>query len=411
MSSNPKPQESSGVSKGYMVFLVILMGLVSQMDSWLSLIETKAVPGILAKFSLSASEFGFLQGMFGIIVFGVFFIAWFSDAFGRKTGMMTLVIVMGVPAILIALFAHNIYLFLVFYSIMIMGTTSNLWEVPITEEAPAKKRGFLGSMAFFIGVLPLYAIVGSGIIDRFGWEWGYGVMFFFMVIIIVLLFFMKEPQRWKDAAAARDHKPLGVLAALKKLQRRDIKYIIIATAVYLAWTMSFKMATTFGGYYFIDVLHYTDAEFNSVLTVAGLLLPISAIISGILLDKVGRKFVLILGSSGSIVCFIGLGLTAIPVFYQGVYLFMAMVLAWIYVYLAEVFSNELRSTSIGVCVTGARLGYVIGPLFASLLTAKFPSLNGLWIFAGVLMVVPLITLFAKPIETKGKSLEAIDKER
>ena len=38
------------VSKGYMVFLVILMGLVSQMDGWLSLIETKAVPGILTPF-------------------------------------------------------------------------------------------------------------------------------------------------------------------------------------------------------------------------------------------------------------------------------------------------------------------------------------------------------------------------
>ena len=46
---NPKqPAGSRTVSKGYMIFLVILMGLVSQMDSWLSLIETKAVPGILS---------------------------------------------------------------------------------------------------------------------------------------------------------------------------------------------------------------------------------------------------------------------------------------------------------------------------------------------------------------------------
>ena len=377
-------------SRGYMVFLIILMGLVSQMDSWLSLIETKAVPDILAGFALSASEFAFYQGIFGIIVFGVFFIAWFADAFGRKIGMLTLVLVMGVPAILIVFLSSNIYVFLLLYSIIIMGTTSNLWEVPISEEAPAKRRGLNGSIAFLIGVIPLYAIIGSRIIDSYGWRWGYGAMFIFMLVLIVLLLFMKEPQRWK---------------------KQDAKYIVIATVVYLAWTISFKMATTFGGFYFVEVLKYSDSQFNSILTIAGLLLPVSAIISGVLLDKVGRKFVLVVGSVGALICFVGLGLTAIPVFYQAIYFFMAMVLAWIYVYLAEIFTTEVRSTSIGVCVTGARLGYVFGPLLASLLTSLFPTMNGFWIVGGLLMIAPLLTLFAKPLETRGKTLEDIEVQR
>ena len=79
-----------GVSKRYMIFLVVVMGLVSQMDSWLSLIETKALPGIITEFwapiddaarEIARTEFLFLQGIFGIIVFGVFFIAWFADAY------------------------------------------------------------------------------------------------------------------------------------------------------------------------------------------------------------------------------------------------------------------------------------------------------------------------------------------
>jgi len=394
-----------------MVFLIILMGLVSQMDSWLSLIETKAVPDILAGFALSASEFAFYQGIFGIIVFGVFFIAWFADAFGRKIGMLTLVLVMGVPAILIVFLSSNIYVFLLLYSIIIMGTTSNLWEVPISEEAPAKRRGLNGSIAFLIGVIPLYAIIGSRIIDSYGWRWGYGAMFIFMLVLIVLLLFMKEPQRWKKAAEARGYKRLGVIAALKKLKKQDAKYIVIATVVYLAWTISFKMATTFGGFYFVEVLKYSDSQFNSILTIAGLLLPVSAIISGVLLDKVGRKFVLVVGSVGALICFVGLGLTAIPVFYQAIYFFMAMVLAWIYVYLAEIFTTEVRSTSIGVCVTGARLGYVFGPLLASLLTSLFPTMNGFWIVGGLLMIAPLLTLFAKPLETRGKTLEDIEVQR
>jgi len=408
------PERATGthvVSKGYMIFLVILMGLVSQMDSWLSLIETKAVPGVLASFGISAGEFAFKQGIFGIIVFGVFFIAWFADAFGRKRGMMALVLVMGVPAILIVFLSSSVHVFLLLYSFIIMGTTSNLWEVPIAEVAPAKRRGLNGSIAFLIGVVPLYAIIGIRIIDTYGWRWGYGAMFFFMVLLLILLSFMKESRRWKDVAESRGNKRLGVIAALKKLRRQDAKYIVVATVVYLAWTIAFKMATTFGGIYFVNVLNYSDSQFNAILTIAGLLLPVSAIISGVLLDKVGRTFVLIVGSVGSLACFAALGLTAIPVFYQGIYFFMAMVLAWIYVYLAEIFTTEVRATSIGVCVTGARLGYVVGPLLASLLTSRFPSMRGFWIICGALMLVPLLTLLAKPLETRGKTLEDIEVQR
>ena len=408
------PERATGthvVSKGYMIFLVILMGLVSQRDSWLSLIETKAVPGVLASFGISAGEFAFKQGIFGIIVFGVFFIAWFADAFGRKRGMMALVLVMGVPAILIVFLSSSVHVFLLLYSFIIMGTTSNLWEVPIAEVAPAKRRGLNGSIAFLIGVVPLYAIIGIRIIDTYGWRWGYGAMFFFMVLLLILLSFMKESRRWKDVAESRGNKRLGVIAALKKLKRQDAKYIVVATVVYLAWTIAFKMATTFGGIYFVNVLNYSDSQFNAILTIAGLLLPVSAIISGVLLDKVGRTFVLIVGSVGSLACFAALGLTAIPVFYQGIYFFMAMVLAWIYVYLAEIFTTQVRATSIGVCVTGARLGYVVGPLLASLLTSRFPSMRGFWIICGALMLVPLLTLLAKPLETRGKTLEDIEVQR
>ncbi|MHA2041158.1 MAG: MFS transporter [Candidatus Thorarchaeota archaeon] len=417
MENTEQTTGSPAYSKRYMIFLVAIMGLVSQMDSWLSLIETKAVPGILDEFwsgiaeATARSEFALLQGLFGIIVFGVFFIAWFADAYGRRMGMFTLVLVMGIPAILIVFLSFNIYMFLLLYSVVIMGTTSNLWEIPISEEAPAKTRGLYGSAAFLIGVIPLYAILGSSLIDSLGWRWGYGSMFFLMLLLMVLLYFMRDPQRWKDTLEARERTRLGIMDALRKLRREDRKYILIATVVYLTWTIAFKMATTFGGEYFTGVLTYTDAEFNSILTIAGLLLPVSALITGLMLDKIGRNVVLILGSLGSVVTLIALGLTGTPIFYQAAYFFMAMVLAWIYVYLAEIFTTEVRSTSIGVCVTGARLGYVVGPLLSAALTAMFPVMDGFWIFAGLLMLIPLVTLATKPLETKGKTLEEIQVER
>ncbi|MFW9933606.1 MAG: MFS transporter, partial [Candidatus Thorarchaeota archaeon] len=321
-----------------------------------------------------------------------------------------LVLTMGIPAILIVFLSVNVYIFLLLYSLVIMGTTSNLWEIPISEEAPASKRGLYGSLAFLIGVIPLYAILGNRIIYAVGWRWGYGIMFILMVVVLLMTFGMKETQRWKDSAATRE-KRLGVMEAIRKIERKDRKYILLATVVYLVWTISFKMATSWGGEYFQTVQGLTPEAWTSVLTVAGLLLPVSALISGILLDKVGRNVVLVMGSLGSVISLVGLGITGLQYFYWGAFFFMAAVLAWIYVYLAEIFPTEIRTTSVGVCVTGARFGYVVGPLISSALLAIFPIMDGFWIIAGLLMIVPLFTLLAKPLETKGKELEAIEMER
>ncbi|MHA2359382.1 MAG: MFS transporter, partial [Candidatus Thorarchaeota archaeon] len=342
-------------SRNYIIFLVVVMGLVSQLDGWLSLIESTAVPFITTEFFAGdAAEFALWQGLFGIIVFLVFFIGWFGDAFGRKKGILLLTLVMGVPTIFITFLPAgpgSAVMFFILYSVVIMGTTSNLWEVPISEEAPAERRGLYGSLAFLIGIIPFSAIIGVGIIGDYGWRWGYGVMFIFMVFILILLFFMKEPQRWIDSAAART-KRLGVMDALRSLRREDRKYIAVSIIVYLAWTISFKMATTFGGQYYIAIQGMTIDQWRSVVTIAGLLLPISALISGVLLDKIGRNVVLVVGTLGSVVSLVVLGFTGLTYMYQAAYFFMAMVLAWIYVYLAEIFPTEVRATSIGVCVTG-----------------------------------------------------------
>ncbi len=409
-------QPMTHVSKRYMVFLIVLMGLVSQLDSWLSLIEATAIPEILNEFwpsvsdEVARSEFAFLQGLFGIIVFAVFFIGWFGDAYGRKRGIQVLVLTMGIPAFLIIFLSVNIYMFLILYSLVIMGTTSNLWEIPVSEESPADKRGLYGSLAFLIGVIPLYAILGNRIIYSIDWRWGYGIMVVVMIVILLMTFGMKETKRWTETASTRE-KRLGIMEALRKIDKRDMKYIILATIIYLVWTISFKMATSWGGEYFQTVQGLTPEAWTSVLTVAGLLLPVSALISGILLDKVGRNVVLIMGSLGSVISLVGLGLTGIQYFYWGAFFFMAAVLAWIYVYLAEIFPTEIRTTSVGVCVTGARLGYVVGPLISSALLALFPVMDGFWVVAGLLMIIPLFTLAAKPLETKGKELEAIEEER
>jgi MFS family permease len=406
-------------SRGYLAFLVIFMGLIGQMDVWLSLIETPAAPFILAEAGLVASTqwlFGLWQGIFGIIVFLVFFIGYFSDAFGRRKGILALILVMGIPAGFI-LFVPDVafgsigwYLFLLLYSIAIMGTTSNLWEVPITEESPAKRRALYGSLAFLISVIPLYALVGQRIIEFFGWRWGYGIMAVFMIVLLIFLVFLKETNRWTDVQEGRAEKRLGIIEALRSLGRRDLAYVGVASLVYLMWTISFKLGTTWSGVFFLGTPY--ASQWSLILIIGGLMLPISAIITGVLLERIGRNITLIIGSFGAIFSFVGLGLAGLPAFFWGVYFFMAMVLAWIYVYVTEIFPTKVRSSSVGIAVTASRLGYILAPLIAAMLFLSLPgNWMAFWVVAGVFMIFPLLSFLTKPYETKGKELETIDEEK
>ena len=119
-------------SSRYIAFIVIYMGLVGLLDSYLSLVETVAVPYILAEFGLLPQEFAFWQALYGIITFSVFFLGWFTDAFGRKKGVLVLMLITGIPALLIGLTAFTFHMFMILYAIIITMTLSNLWELPVT---------------------------------------------------------------------------------------------------------------------------------------------------------------------------------------------------------------------------------------------------------------------------------------
>ncbi|MFW9945723.1 MAG: MFS transporter [Candidatus Odinarchaeota archaeon] len=406
-------------SKRYQWYIVIFMGLVGLMDNNLNLMESQVILDIYTHFSVTKEFFAFWQGIFGIVTFSVFFIAWFTDAFGRKKGVLVLILVMGVPAFLIPFISFNIWIFYVLYVIVITGTTSNMWEIPVTEESPAKKRGLYGGIATLISLIPVYAIVGGIIARAFGWQWTYGIFFFFMLGLLVLLFFMKEPKRWSDAKEKRGHEFLKLKKAIKSFNRTDWIYIITSFIVYCAWSVAFKVGAGWGETFFEDPKispYFPNISWDIIILIAGLMILIGAILSGILMDKISRKVTLIVGAIGSILGFVLLGITRSPIALWIGYLSMPIVFTWIMVYFNEMFRTEIRGTATGIAALGSRLSYVLGPLLASVLLTNVASGADqyyvlFWIVPGLLMIIPLITLLIKPYEPKGKSLETIQEER
>ncbi|MHA1611613.1 MAG: MFS transporter [Promethearchaeota archaeon] len=405
--------ESRPRSKGYMTFLVIFMGLVALVDQYLSLIETTAIPKLIVHFGITADAFFLWQGIFGIMAFFVFLVSGLADLYGRKIGILILLLMMGGSATLIGLIGGSSFLvFMILYSILILGTNVNLWTIPISEESVPEKRAFNGSMAFLIGLIPLYALIGEDIAAAWGWPWMYGVFGIFGLVIIVFLLFMKETKRWDATRGEEKQIRKKYVENLKSMTKKDWFLVIIAGSIYICWNIAFKMATGTVGLYYQNIQGMTGDDFTSILTYAGLSTIVGALVIGIIMDKLGRIFAFMFSSIGAAIAYLGLAFIGSPVFMVFAYFFMASFLGFLLVYITEIFPTARRATAVGLTLTLSRVGYVVGPLVISVILFEetVATYRTLYLIGAIIALVPLLTLFLNKYESKGKSLEKIQEE-
>ncbi len=405
-------------SKGYMTFLIIFMGLIALLDNYLSLIETDAIPYILVEFGITLPKFLLWQGLFGIVAFFVFILSWFADIWGRKIGILILILVMSVSALLVGLIGDTyIWVFFIFYAILTLGTNVNLWTIPISEESPAKNRAINGSVAFLIGLVPLYAVIGIPIAKAFGWTWMYGLFGIFGLAILVFWFFMKETKRWETHKGEYKISIGKYKESLKLIEKKDWMFIIISGAIYICWNTSFKMLTSTVATYYQEVIGISGDTWTSFYTFAGLSTIIGALTIGIIMEKLGRIFALIYCSIGAAISVIGIAFlaTVTPIFLILAYFFMASFLGFLLVYITEMFDTKIRATALGLALTLSRVGYVVGPLLGFAILPDSP-INALgtyqmyYVLAAVIILLPLFSLIWNKYETKSKTLEAIQDE-
>lgn len=404
-------------SRNYLIYMMIFMGLVAIMDQYLSTIKTTALPYILEEYSIEASSFSYMEALFLAFTFLIFLLNGLNDIIGRKLSILILILIMGIAAFGILYFTPNIYMFMVFYTLAIFATVSNMWTIPVSEESPAQKRAKYIAVVYIIGLIPLQALLPPLIINTLGlsWKWMYGVMFIFMIPLLVLWVFMKETSRYELIKTERKNGTrknhwfgIGVI------DRQDIRYIAISAAIWLAW-LTYQFFYFWAGYYFMTVKGFTLGNWSIVLLISLLLAMGGGFLSGWIMDKIGRKPALILGC-------IGLALTLVLMgFGQGILLpiaaaltgfFTSFTYTWIVVYIPEVFPTERRGACMGWTTTIARISYVIGPLLTGYLLSVFPTMEWFWVIGGVVILIPIaIIMLFNPSETKKLELEEIETGR
>ncbi|MBX3254742.1 MAG: sugar porter family MFS transporter [Chitinophagaceae bacterium] len=430
---------------------VFIWSIILALGGFLFGFDTAVISGVEKKvqalFDLSPFWHGFTiaSALIGTVA-GALFAGKPTDRYGRKPVLFVVALLFFISAIGSAI-AFNVEIFILFRFLggIAVGASSVVAPMYISEVSPAFMRGRMTALFQFnviFGILIAY--VSNYALRDMGddaWRWMLGVGGLPAVAYFFLLFIVPESPRF----LIKKNKTDAALAVLRKIETGNTE----AEMEEIRQSMSGTRDKLFSGKYarpiliaFLvamfnqlsginAILYYAPRifELTGLSTADAMLQPVLIGITNgiftmlglIVIDKVGRKKLLIAGSVGMAVC---LGLTAkafhdqsfhgysLLVFLTGYIIFFAFSTgAVIWVLISEVFPNAVRGQ-------GQSLGSFTHWLFAAIITFIFPVMvekgeNGAaytFMLFSVAMVLQAIVVWRYFPETKGKTLEQLGDE-
>ncbi|QCX40404.1 sugar porter family MFS transporter [Aureibaculum algae] len=434
----------------FYTFVAALGGLLFGYDT---AVINGALPFFTDYFQLTNSMQGWAvsSALIGCIV-GAFFIGRLGDKYGRRSMLRVMALFFLISAIGSGL-ADSLTIFVVYRFLggMAIGGASVLSPMYITEIAPPKYRGRLTitfQLSIVLGILvAFYADYLLLDIGENNWRWMFASEAIPAFLFFGLLFFVGRSPRWLIAkgklAEAREviisvnnvADVESTFTEIKEsintdevesgkilLQKPYFKLVIIGILI--------GMFNQFTGinivmYYATDIFRTAGFSTESAIgqtVLIGITNLVFTLIAMQLIDKIGRKILLLIGSIG-MALFLGIFsfffLTGTMNFVLVICLigfvafFAASQGAVIWVLFSEMFPNNIRSR-------GVAIGTFSHWFFNGLTSFLFPIVagaftNGMgtgYIFAFYALATLTSYFFYKKylIETKGKSLEQIEKE-
>jgi MFS transporter, SP family, arabinose:H+ symporter len=374
-----------------------------------------------------------------------------ADKYGRKVALIWIGILYLLSALGSAL-APEVYSFMVFRFVggLGVGASSVVAPMYISEISPAGNRGKLVALFQFnlvFGILVAY--FSNYLIDIAiavdSWRWMLGVEAIPALAYTLLVLKVPQSPRWliakkDDFHSAREiltkTDPDGVDEAIamameeKKVQKSKVGFIALFQSKYLHITLLAILIAFFNQVSGINaIIYFAPRVFEmagissegALLSTVGIgVVNLTATILGLyLIDKIGRKKLMYIGSIGYIISLVLIAysfsggqipVSLLPIF---VFLFIASHAvgqgAVIWVFISEVFPNELRAY-------GQSIGCFTHWILAALITNVFPYFANqfgpvmIFGFFALMMVLQLIWVATKMPETKGRSLEEIQRE-
>ena len=380
-----------------------------------------------------------------------------ADYFGRRKLLFFIGILYVLGALGTALApSHLVLMIFRFVGGVGVGLSSVCAPIYTAEIAPAKVRGRLVGLVQFnivLGILVAYLsnyIVAQIVHDpQIAWRWMLGVMVVPSVLFLVFLLTVPETPRWL-MAKGREEEAIAISRRLcntveesdEQIQeirdqlaaagsqatlsqfftRRYFKVIALAFFIAMFNQLSGINAIL---YYAPEVMKQAGADDNAALLMSvgvGLMNLIATMVALTVIDRIGRRSLMIVGSIGYLV---SMGfLTAVMFMFQGHFnstsstLVLVGLLVFIaahafgqgsviWVFISEIFPTRVRGL-------GQSLGSLTHWVFAAITTYAFPPIIGAWgggwafsIFL-VCMFGQLVWVLTKMPETKGIPLEEME---
>lgn len=368
-----------------------------------------------------------------------------ADIWGRKKTLWVVGILYLVSAIGSAL-APEVYSFMFFRFIGGLGVGASSVAAPmyISEISPARSRGKLVALFQFNIVLGiLIAFVSNYFIRGIGehdWRWMLGVEAVPAALFTLLVPMIPKSPRWLivkkgDEAEARsilrDLDPDGAETSISAIKQelaeatRVTSHITFFSKEYLrpiVLVVLFAFFNQVSGinaiiYYAPRIFEMTGLGNSSALISTmgiGLINLISTMLGLLLIDRMGRKLLMYVGSVGLIVSLALVSNAFYTTEFSGVpaYLFLFIGFfalsqgAVIWVFISEIFPNEVRAY-------GQSLGSFTHWILAAVVAHVFPYFanafggGAIFLFFTSMMVLQLLFVWRMMPETKGKTLEEI----
>jgi SP family xylose:H+ symportor-like MFS transporter len=371
-----------------------------------------------------------------------------GDIFGRRAMLSACGVLFFFSAIGCA-FAEswNVLLFARFLGGVAIGAASVMAPMYIAEIAPGRLRGRLVAVAQFnIVVGILVAFFSNYLLVDIGpnnWRWMFGVMAFPAALFFLLLFFVPESPRWlvkrnlvekartvlqRVGAANVESELADIVNSLKeesgggstKLFQKKYRFPIVCAVLLAIFNQLSGINVIM--YYAPMIFEKAGATTNAAMLQAvavGVTNLLFTIIAMFFIDKFGRKTLLLIGAVGMFVSLAGAGFH----YYfedlfggMGIVIFIVSFIAFfafsqgavIWVFLAEIFPNKVRAKGQAL---GSFTHWIMNALIGLVFPIALSAVGGgtVFMFFSVMMIPFFFFVWKMMPETKGKSLEELEK--
>lgn len=398
-------------------------------------------------------------------LFGALMAGALSDKFGRKKLLVLSALIFAVTSLGNALAVNfSIFIFWRMFGGVAIGLASSLSPMYISEVAPAQMRGRLvaiNQLTIVVGILLAQAInwylvrnLPQGATDEFiknswfgqqGWRWMFGLTAVPSVLFFIGMFLVPESPRWlaKNGHPERSRQILTKIggasyatAAVSEIEstlaKEEVQHVRFADlldpkmakvlvlgvvlAVFQQWC---GINSIFN--YAEEIFKAAGYDISTVLKNIAWTGSVNLVFTFVALgtvDRLGRRPLMLLGAAGLAVIYVAMGycyhshVQGWPVLalVLGAIACYSMSLAPVtWVVISEIFPNRIRGAAMSIAVCALWIACFLLTYLFPLLNAKLGAAGTFWLYAGI-CVAGFIFIFAKLPETKGKSLEQLEKE-